>query len=104
MLSDLQLVYMVPRNSTQLLNINTTKFQVEREPVYPYIILLHPLQLIFSQSLLERKLPQQWKDANVTPLHKKGPKSEVGNYRPVSLTSIPCRVGNRLLLPVLSAG
>ena len=25
---------MVPRNSTQLLNINTTKFQVEREPVY----------------------------------------------------------------------
>ena len=34
MLSDLQLVYMVPRNSTQLLKINTTKFQVEREPVY----------------------------------------------------------------------
>ena len=29
MLSDLQLVYMVSRNSTQLLNINTTKFQVE---------------------------------------------------------------------------
>ena len=34
MLSDLQLVYIVPRNSTQLLNISTTKFQVEREPVY----------------------------------------------------------------------
>ena len=33
MLSDLQLVYMVLRNFTQLLNINTTKFQVEREPV-----------------------------------------------------------------------
>ena len=31
MLSDLQLIHMVPRNSTQLLNINTTKFQVERE-------------------------------------------------------------------------
>ena len=39
MLSDLQLVYMVPRNSTQLLNINTTKFQVEHEPVY--LILKH---------------------------------------------------------------
>ena len=34
MLSDLQLVYMGHRNSTQLLKINTTKFQVEREPVY----------------------------------------------------------------------
>ena len=33
MFSDLQLVYMVPRNSTQLENINTTKFQVKREPV-----------------------------------------------------------------------
>ena len=33
MLSDLQLVYMVPRNSTQLLNINTPKFPVERKPV-----------------------------------------------------------------------
>ena len=33
MLSDLQLVYMVSRNSTQLLNISTTKFEVEREPV-----------------------------------------------------------------------
>ena len=38
MLSDLQLVYMVPRNSTELLKINTTKFQVEREPVYIFIV------------------------------------------------------------------
>ena len=36
MFSDLQLVYMVPRKSTQLLNINTTNFQVEREPVYEH--------------------------------------------------------------------
>ena len=40
--------------------------------------LSHPLQLIFSQSLLEGQLPQKWNHANVTPLHKKGPKSEVG--------------------------
>ena len=44
MLSDLQLVYMVPRNSTQLLKINTTTFQVEREPVY----LLKAFLLLFS--------------------------------------------------------
>ena len=34
MLSDLQLIYIVSRNSTQLLNINTTKIQVEHEPFY----------------------------------------------------------------------
>ena len=38
MLSDLQLVYMGPRNSTELLKINPTKFQVEREPVYIIIV------------------------------------------------------------------
>ena len=42
MLSDLQLVYIVPRNSTKLLNINTTKFQVEREPVY----ILHKTNMV----------------------------------------------------------
>ena len=40
MLLDLQLVYMVSRNFTQLLNINTTKLQVEREPVYLLTILM----------------------------------------------------------------
>ena len=38
MLSDLQLVYMMPRNSTQLLNIYTTKFQVERETILNLVI------------------------------------------------------------------
>ena len=50
MLSDLQLVYMVPRNSTQLLNINTTKFQVEREPVYMYTVTMIELQSGFRSS------------------------------------------------------
>jgi hypothetical protein len=27
------------------------------------------------------KLPESWKEANVTPLHKKGPKNLVENYR-----------------------
>ena len=48
MLSDLQLVYMVPRNSTQLLNINTTKFQVECEPVYKISITFSPFDCIIS--------------------------------------------------------
>ena len=50
MLSDLQLVYMVPRNSTQLLNINTTKFQVEREPVYTIVTVHLTKDLHFAKS------------------------------------------------------
>ena len=33
------------------------------------------------------EIPDDWKIANVIPLHKKGAKDKVENYRPVSLTS-----------------
>ena len=43
-------------------------------------------------SLDERRLPQQWKSAAVTPIYKKDKKTIAGNYRPVSLTCVPCKV------------
>jgi hypothetical protein len=33
-----------------------------------------------------------WKVATVTAIYKKGTKSEPGNYRPVSLTSVACKL------------
>ncbi len=51
-----------------------------------------PLKIIFEKSLRERKCPQDWKSAVVTPIYKKGPKSQPNNYRPVSLTSVPCKL------------
>ena len=50
-----------------------------------------PLAIIFSKSLAEGKIPVDWKRANVVPIYKKGDRSEVGNYRPVSLTSLSCK-------------
>jgi hypothetical protein len=43
------------------------------------------------------KLPVYWKEANVTPLHKKGPKNLVENYRPISLTSIVCKTMEKFI-------
>jgi len=37
-------------------------------------------------------VPDDWKTANVCPIFKKGSKSQIGNYRPVSLTSQICKV------------
>ena len=51
-----------------------------------------PLKLIFSKSLEEGKLPPKWKEAHVTPIYKKGDKHNPSNYRPVSLTSVVCKV------------
>ena len=60
-------------------------------------LLAEVLAIIFRTSLNEGKIPHQWKDANVTPLLKKGNKSNPGNYRPVSLTSIPCKLLEKII-------
>eukprot|EP00057_Strongylocentrotus_purpuratus_P023156 XP_011677630.1 PREDICTED: RNA-directed DNA polymerase from mobile element jockey-like [Strongylocentrotus purpuratus] len=43
---------------------------------------------IFNESMSTGCVPKSWKSANVVPLFKKGKKSDPGNYRPISLTSV----------------
>jgi len=50
------------------------------------------LAIIFHRSLNHGEVPEDWKTANVTPIFKKGSKAEPGNYRPVSLTSVCCKL------------
>ena len=50
------------------------------------------LTAIFSQSITQAVLPQQWKKAWITPVFKKGGRADPANYRPVSLTSIACKL------------
>ena len=50
------------------------------------------LRDIFNGSLESGQVPDDWRIANVTPLFKKGSREELGNYRPVSLTSVVGKV------------
>ena len=54
--------------------------------------LVKPLCYIYRKSLNMGQVPADWRHARVTPIYKKGPKGEPGNYRPVSLTSTICRM------------
>ena len=60
-------------------------------------VLALPLSLIISKSLAEGVLPDDWKHSRVTPIFKAGSKFNPLNYRPVSVTSAPCKVAERLL-------
>ena len=55
------------------------------------------LRLIFIRSLTFGEIPQDWKLANVVPIFKKGRKDDVGNYRPVSLTCIVCKILEKII-------
>lgn len=55
-------------------------------------VLCKPLSLIMSASFLQSKLPKAWKTASVTPIFKKGNKLSPENYRPISLTSVACKL------------
>ena len=50
------------------------------------------LQIIFQRSIDQGKLPSIWKEANVSPIFKKGDKTDPANYRPISLTCVLCKV------------
>ncbi|XP_059575008.1 RNA-directed DNA polymerase from mobile element jockey isoform X1 [Alligator mississippiensis] len=56
-----------------------------------------PLAGIFERSWRTGQVPEDWKRANVVPIFKKGRKEDLGNYRPVSLTSIHGKVFEKII-------
>ena len=60
------------------------------------------LQVIFQRSINQGKLPNIWKDANVSPVFKKGDKSEPSNCRPISLAWVLCKVLEHIVATSLS--
>ena len=56
-----------------------------------------PLAKLFNVSLEEGIVPSEWKEANIMPLFKKGSRNKPENYRPVSLTSVVCKLLETLI-------
>lgn len=64
------------------------------DKIPPYFIsccareLCVPLAIIFNRSIKEGIFPYKWKVAHIIPIHKKGSKSKIDNYRPISILNI----------------
>ena len=55
------------------------------------------LTKLFNRALNASTFPQLWKQANVSPIHKKGSRQEKENYRPISLLSTVGKILERLI-------
>jgi Reverse transcriptase (RNA-dependent DNA polymerase) len=61
------------------------------------------LTLLFNLSLSTGEIPNDWKRANIVPIFKSGTKTNIDNYRPVALTSIVCKLLEKLISqPILN--
>lgn len=66
--------------------------------IFPWILRMMADELapiltsLFQQSIDEGSLPVQWRQADICPIFKKGDKTDPSNYRPVSLTSVTCKI------------
>ena len=50
------------------------------------------MTFIFQLSLDTGNIPDDWRETNMVVLYKKGERHQASNYRPVSLTSVSCRI------------
>ncbi len=60
-----------------------------------------PLSILFNKSLTENKFPSKWKISYVSPIFKDGDKSDVSNYRPISILCAASKIFERLVFNML---
>ena len=95
------------REDISSLPVPNTKFEEAKSPgvdgIPPKLLMETveqisiPLARVFNLSLKEGVIPVEWKEANIIPLFKKGLRNKSENYRPVSLTSVICKLLERLI-------
>ncbi|KAK4832087.1 hypothetical protein QYF61_020702 [Mycteria americana] len=93
--------------SDQLHHLDTHK-SMGPDEIHPRVlkelaeVLTKPLCVIYQQSWLTGEVPADWRLANVTPIFKKGWKEDLGNYRPVSLTLVPGKLMEQIILSAIT--
>ena len=86
----------------KLLKLKTTK-SAGPDGIHPRVLketaetIAPTLAAIYNKSLSESHIPAAWKEGLITPIHKKGNKTQPSNYRPISLMSVAGKIMESLI-------
>ena len=97
---DLEIVETAVRKEILALNANKSCGPDEISPLLLIKLVdfvTGPLTVLMNVSIEHGILPQDWKNAFVSPIFKKGARNLAENYRPISLTSIACKLMEKLV-------
>ena len=61
------------------------------------LALFKPLHHLFSLSLTQHYIPEEWRIHRIIPIHKSGDRSLVNNYRPISLLCTVSKVLDKII-------
>ena len=74
------------------------------DEVHPFLLnkladkFAEPLSIIFNNSIKTGQVPKIWKEGIVTAIFKKGKKCLPANYRAITLTSVVCKILEKLIV------
>ena len=97
-------LYITPQIIEEIINKLDSNSSMGGDGVHPRLlrslssILSTPLSIIFNSTLDEGSLPVEWVSSVVVPIYKNSSRNNPLNYRPVSLTSVTCKVMERAIV------